>query len=129
MKSDQGRKQSIVEVSDLEVYNLAYRISLEVHAASMILPRYEQYSGLADQMRRASKGICANLAEGSGKQSISKAGFKRFIAMAIGSANEMRVWLSYCKDLGYLEKDKAQKLSDSYLEIAKMLMGLHKHRT
>ena len=42
-------------------------------------------------MRRASKGICGNLAEGFGKQSISKVEFKRFIAMAIGSADEMQV--------------------------------------
>ena len=78
-------------------------------------------------MRRASKGICANLAEGFGKQSISKAEFKRFIAMAIGSADEMQVWLKYCRDLGYIDELQSQPLSNSYQAIAKMLTGLHKH--
>ena len=104
-------------------------ISLEIHKHSLTFPKHEQYNGLADQMRRASKGICANLAEGFGKQSISKAEFKRFIAMAIGSADEMRVWLKYCQDLGYIETVQSQTLGKSYQEIAKMLTGLHKNWT
>ena len=115
-----------MDVTDLEVFRKAYEVSLELHAASLKLPKYEQYGGLADQMRRASKGICGNLAEGFGKQSISTAEFKRFIAMAIGSANEMRVWLNYCRDLGYFDQVQSQTWSNLYLEIARMLMGLHK---
>ena len=44
---------------DLEVFRRAYRVSLEVHRASLELPRIEQRA-LADQIRRASKSICAN---------------------------------------------------------------------
>ena len=47
---------------DLEVFRRAYRISLEVHRTSLEFPRIEQWA-LADQIRRASKSICANLAE------------------------------------------------------------------
>jgi hypothetical protein len=49
-------------VEDLDVFKRAYRISLEVHRRSLDLPSIEQYA-LGDQVRRASKGICANLAE------------------------------------------------------------------
>ncbi len=91
------------------MFKKAYKISLEIHEASLNYPKHEQVSGLADQMRRASKGICANIAEGYGKQSISKAEFKRFIVMAIGSADEMRVWLRYCHDLGYLDQRQWQQ--------------------
>ena len=122
-------QQPIVEFEDLEVFKKAYWISLEIHEASLNFPKYEQYNGLADQMRRASKGICANLAEGYGKQSISKLEFKRFIAMAIGSADEMRVWLKYCQDLGYVDRVQSQTWRNSYQEIAKMLSGLHKSWT
>ena len=72
-------------VEDLEVFRRAYRLSLEVHRASLEFPRIEQFA-LADQIRRASKSICANLAEGFGRQRISKPEFRRFLAMAIGSA-------------------------------------------
>src|SRR5271165_3626310 len=75
---------------DLDVFRRAYRVSLDVHRASLGFPRIEQQHGLADQVRRASKSIPANIAEGFGKQRLSGAEFQRFLAMAIGSADEMR---------------------------------------
>ena len=115
---------AIRDVEDLVVYRKAYAISLEIHRISLELPQFEQFA-LADQMRRASKSICANLAEGFGRQGVSKAEFKRFILMAMGSADEMRVWVSYCKDLGYIQAAKAQAWRQEYQDIAKMLAGLH----
>ncbi|TGP25104.1 MULTISPECIES: four helix bundle protein [unclassified Mesorhizobium] len=53
----------IKRAKDLEVYRRAYAVSLEVHKATLVFPKIEQYA-LADQMRRSSKAICANLAEG-----------------------------------------------------------------
>ena len=108
----------------LEVFKRAYRVSLEIHRASLAFPMAEQQSGIADQMRRASKGICANIAEGFGKRPYSKAEFRRFIAMAIGSSDEMRLWLRYCFDLGYLEESSWRVWRDTYEEIAKMLTCL-----
>jgi 23S rRNA-intervening sequence protein len=55
---------------DLAVFKLAYRLSLEIHRASLSFPAVEQYA-LGDQLRRASKSICANLAEGFGKQGVA----------------------------------------------------------
>ena len=110
---------------ELDVFKQAYRISLEVHQASLGFPKMEQYA-LADQLRRASKSICANLAEGFGKQSQSKAEFKRFILMSMGSSDEVRVWDRYCLDLGYINKEQWKHWSDEYQQIAKMLQGLSK---
>jgi four helix bundle protein len=84
------------------VFQRAYALSLAVHRASLAFPRVEQF-GLAEQVRRASKSICANLAEGFGKQRDSSAEFKRFLLMAIGSSEEMQVRSRYCKDLGYID--------------------------
>ena len=75
-------------------------------------------------MRRASKSICANLAEGFGKQGLSKTEFRRFVLMSIGSADEMRVWLRYCLDLEYLDSQEWEQWRGEYEEIAKMLQGL-----
>lgn len=94
-------RQSICTFEDLGVFQKAYVVSLEVHHVSLLFPKHEQY-GLADQLRRASKSICANIAEGYGKQHISKAEFKRDLQMALGSAEKMRVWVKYCFDLGYI---------------------------
>ena len=109
---------------DLKVFKKAYRISLDIHRRSLTFPKIEQYA-LGDQVRRASKSICANIAEGFGKQVHSKAEFRRFLLMALGSAEEMRVWARYCLDLGYIDEVTWQAWRDDYQEIAKMLNGLH----
>ena len=108
---------------DLEVFKRAYRISLEVHRLSLDFPRSEQFV-LADQVRRASKSICANIAEGFGRQSYSSADFKRFLVMAIGSADEMRLWARYCLDLGYIDEQRWKVWRDEYQALARMLSGL-----
>src|SRR5262249_62235460 len=89
---------------DLQVFQRAYRVSLDVHRASLQFPAVEQHV-LADQIRRASKSICANIAEGFGKQRRSGAEFKRYLLMAIGSGDEKQVWLRYCSDLGYIDQE------------------------
>jgi four helix bundle protein len=115
----------VLKFEDLEVFKRAYVISLEIHKVSLEFPKLEQY-GLADQIRRASKSICANIAEGVAKASHSKAEFKRYLQMALGSADEMRVWLRYCLDLGYIDERDWQRWRDEYEQIAKMLQGLAK---
>ena len=112
-------------VEDLEVFRRAYRLSLEVHRASLEFPRIEQFT-LADQIRRASKSICANLAEGFGRQQQSKPEFRRFLMMALGSADEMQVWTTYCCDLGYIGAEAAEHWQGEYREIARMLSDLHR---
>ena len=112
-------------VEDLEVFRRAYRLSPDVHRASLEFPRIEQFA-LADQVRRASKSICANLAEGFGRQPVSKPEFRRFVMMATGSTDEMQVWLLYCRDLGYIESDVAERWRGEYREIARMLTALYR---
>ena len=108
---------------DLEVFQRAYRVSLAVHRESLRFPKIEQ-GALGDQVRRASKSVCANIAEGFGKQSQSVAECRRFLRVAMGSADEMRVWCRYCLDLGYIDEATWKQWRDEYQEISKMLQGL-----
>ena len=110
---------------DLLVFKRAYRLSLEIHRASLTFPAIEQRA-LADQIRRASKSVCANLAEGFGRQHASRAEFRRFAVMAMGSADETRLWLRYCLDLGYVEEGQWRSWRDECQEVARMLQGLHR---
>ena len=114
----------VSSLEDLDVYRRAYAVSLEIHRASLRFPRIEQ-AVLADQMRRASKSICANLAEGFGRQRQSRAEYKRFLIMAVGSADEMQVWIRYARDLGYVEAATGMRWSEEYRSIARMLQGLY----
>ena len=123
--TDKDGHTAVVAFEKLDVFQKAYRLSLEVHRQSLKFPLEEQYD-LGRQVRKASKSICANIAEGFGKQRQSTAEFKRFLMIAMGLADEMRVWLRYCYDLGYIDKQKWLLWRDAYHEIAKMLQGLHK---
>ena len=118
-------RTTISSFEDLQVFQVAYKVSLELHQETLKFPKQEQYV-LADQIRRASKSICANLAEGFGKQNFSSKEFKRYIAIALGSSDEMRVWLRYCFDLGYIQEKDWQHYRDTYQQISKMLQGLHR---
>jgi four helix bundle protein len=109
---------------DLDVYKKAFDVSLQMHKLSLTLPSIEQYA-LANQMRRASKSICANIAEGFGKQSSSKNEFRRFLSMAQGSCQEMKVWLEYCLALHYIQQSEYDEYYDSYDHVARMLQKLH----
>jgi four helix bundle protein len=117
------KRKRVVSFEDLEVFQRAYRLSLEIHRASLTFPAVEQRA-LADQIRRASKSICANIAEGYGRQKRSKAEFKRCLQMAIGSGDEMRVWVRYALDLGYVDEPTWQRWRDEYQTIVRMLQSL-----
>ena len=110
---------------DLEVFQRAYRVSLEIHKESLGFPKIEQFA-LADQLRRASKSICANIAEGFSKQHRSSAEYRRYLSMAIGSADEMRVWIRYCLDLNYVDEAMSERWRDEYIVIAKMLQVIYR---
>ena len=118
------REGAIQRVEDLEVFRRAYRLSLELHRASLEFPRIEQFA-LADQLRRSSKSICANMAEGFAKQNYSAAEYRRYLLSAIGSSDETQLWLRYCVDLGYVEEVMGRKWVDGYGEVSRMLRGLH----
>jgi four helix bundle protein len=115
MEDRNQRSEWVRGFEELEVFQRGYRLSLEIHRASLDFPRIEQFA-LADQVRRGSKSICANLAEGFGRQAISKAEFRRFVTMALGSADEMQVWALYCRDLGYVDAEVAERWRGAYRE-------------
>ena len=119
----QGEERNAFSFEDIEVFKRAYRISLEVHRRSLEMPKIEQQA-LGDQVRRASKSICANIAEGFGRQHRSKAEFKRFLWMAVGSSDEMRVWARYALDLGYVDEPTWRKWRDEYQIISRQLQAL-----
>ena len=119
-------KQSVRRwgIEDLEVFKRAYALSLDVHRASLDFPKIEQFGGLADQLRRASKSVCALMAEGSGRQAGSAREFVRYLHMAVGSAEEARLWCRYAADLGYVDSALSARWRDEYRHVIRMLQGL-----
>lgn len=110
----------IQSVREMEVYQRAYKSALDIHKITLKFPKEEQFA-LSSQIRRASKGICANLAEGFGKSHKSPAEFKRYTLIALGSSEEILVWIDFAKDLGYLDEASWQDFQKSYTVICKQL--------
>ena len=54
--------EKIKSVRDLEVYKTAFAAAMEIFKISKGFPAEERYS-LTDQIRRASRSVCSNLAE------------------------------------------------------------------
>ena len=106
----------------LEVFKKSYQLALDVHKMTLRFPKQEQYE-LAQQLRRSSKSIPANIAEGMGKQT-SGADVRRFIETAMGSCDESRVWLEFARDLEYLSKKEQNQLNERYKEVGRMLRGV-----
>ena len=107
-----------------DAFRRAYHLSLVLHRASLEWPKVEQYGGMADQLRRASKAVCALLMEGNGRHSRSGAEFGRYLTMAIGSADEAKLWCRYAADLDYVPLATAQQWQDELSEIARMLQAV-----
>ena len=105
---------------ELEIYRRSYAAARAIYEMVKSYPKYEISHGMADQMRRASLSIPMNIAEGYAKNA-SQTDFRRFLLMALGSANEMQVLLDFSKDVGYLQAETHAKAIAEYEEICKML--------
>ena len=112
----------IQSFKDLRVYQESYEIALIINKAILRLPVSEKYD-LVDQMRRASKSIPANIAEGYAKR-LSEKEFRKYLLTAIGSANEMVVHISFAKDLGFWKPEFCEDLLNRYDMVGKQLTKL-----
>jgi four helix bundle protein len=112
----------ITSYRDLDVYRRSIQAVVAVHKLQSGFPEYERYA-LADQVRRASRSVPTNIAEGYGRRKAIK-DFKHFLTMALGSSNEMIVHLEITRELGYAGLNECNELIDEYTVICKMLYRL-----
>ena len=116
---------AIASYRDLDVFQRSMAALVAVHRLVQKFPDFERYV-LTDQMRRASKSIPTNVAEGYGRRKSVKE-FRRFLDIALGSANEMVVHLEIAQALGYASLEECTHLIDDYTVIAKMLYKLNEN--
>ena len=108
---------------NLEVYEKSRALVSEVYRLQHTFPNDERF-GLGDQVRRAAISITANLAEGSGRQSIKEK--IHFIEISYGSLMEVFCELQTAYDLDYITEDQLDAIRPQFVNVAKMLSGLHK---
>lgn len=86
---------------DLEIYLLSHKLAVEIHKASLKLPRFEMYEE-GNQLRRAAKSIPSNIAEGFGRRRY-KSEFLKFLIYALASCDETREHLEILFETGSLD--------------------------
>ena len=122
---DNGRKvKRVGSVRDLDVYKLAFQAAMEIFEISKKFPKEEQYS-LTDQIRRSSRSICANLAEGWRKRRY-KAVFINKLSDSAQEAAETQTWLEFALNCNYIDKNIFEKLDDKYEHIFAMLINMER---
>src|SRR5258706_9231377 len=89
---------------------------------SKAFPKEETYS-LTDQIRRSSRSVCANLAEAWRKRRYEKA-FISKLSDCESEAAETQVWLEFAVKCGYMPREDARSLYQSYDEILAILVGM-----
>lgn len=104
----------------LKVYQLAYKLAMEIFEISKLFPKQEKYA-LTDQIRRASRSVCSNIAEGYRKRIYPKH-FRSKMTDADGEGSETQVWLDFAKDCKYITTETHDKLYAEYEEVGKMLL-------
>jgi len=109
----------IKSAKELDVYRLAYALSMEIFEISKTWPKHEQHA-LTDQCRRSSRAVCANLREAWAKRRY-EAHFVNKLTNCDGENSETDTWIDYAHDCGYITVDVHKELTRKISHIGGML--------
>ncbi|REC51840.1 MULTISPECIES: four helix bundle protein [Chryseobacterium] len=104
-----------------EVWHLSHQLTLKIYTSTKNFPKEEMF-GLTSQIRRSFASIGYNISEGSGRNSDKQ--FANFINIALGSSNEAENQLILARDLGYINENEYQNLSEELTLLKKKLVTL-----
>src|SRR2546422_5945562 len=106
----------------LDVYKLSVEAGMAIFAETKQYPREEMYS-LTDQIRRSSRSVSGQIAEGWRKRKY-EASFVSKLNDAEGEAAETQSWIEYAVKCGYMERGVGRELHRSYDRILGKLVKM-----
>ena len=104
---------------DLLVYKKAFALAMEIFEVTKNFPKEEIYS-LTSQIRRSSRSVCSNIAEGYRKR-IYEAHFISKISDSEMENSETQVWLDFSLACNYISKEQFQDLLNKAEEVGRLL--------
>jgi four helix bundle protein len=107
---------------ELRVYQQAMDAAMEIFRITKGFPAEEKFS-LVDQIRRSSRSVCANIAEGWRKRRYKPA-FVAKLSDAESEACETQVWLEFANRCGYLDVSKRTDMELTYNQIIGQLVKM-----
>ena len=115
-------KESIKSHEDLVVYQTAFDAAMTIFEFSKKFPVEERYS-LTDQIRRASRSVCANLAEAWRKRRYEGA-FIAKLSDSEAEAAETQVWIKFAVKCQYLNTEQGRELYSLYNRVLRGLVNM-----
>jgi four helix bundle protein len=107
---------------ELIVYKSAFDAGMKVFEITKSFPPDERYS-LTDQIRRSSRSVCSNIAEGWRKRRY-EAVFKNKLTDAMQEASETQCWLEFSLACKYINEQTFATLDNEYEQIISMLNSM-----
>ena len=107
---------------DLIVYKKAFDLSMAIFNITKKFPPEEKYS-LISQIRRSSRSVCTNLAEGYRKRQYA-AHFVAKVSDADMENTETSVWLDFSLACEYIDADTFAFLKNTTIEIGRLLYDM-----
>src|SRR2546425_6853506 len=104
---------------ELEVYKMSVESAMRVFEESKKFPKEERYS-LTDQIRRSSRSVATNIAEGFRKRRYPNM-FASKLADSDGEGAETQVHLDFARDCGYMSHESHSRLISEYERLGKMI--------
>jgi four helix bundle protein len=111
-----GAVRTVKSYRDLHVWQRADAAVLDVYRVTSLFPRSKQL------LRCAAYSIPANIAEGFGRRSTKE--LLQFLAIANGSFEQLRYFLSLSCDLRYLALAEPEKLEMDLKAVAQIITAL-----
>ncbi|QKK02913.1 MAG: four helix bundle protein [Pseudomonadota bacterium] len=109
----------IRSAKELQVYKLAFQLSMEIFELSKAFPAEERYA-LTSQIRRSSRSVCLNLREAWAKRRY-EAHFVSKLTDCDGEASETDSSLDYARACSYIDSETHNRLTSQYRKVGAML--------
>jgi len=104
---------------DLEIFQDAKALAIEVHHQSMNFPSFELFEE-GSQIRRCSKAMPALIAEGYGRRRY-KADYIKYLIWALSECNETMVHLDLLSETGSLKLENYRELVSKYDQLGRRI--------
>ena len=106
----------------LDAYRLSVEAAMRIFEATKTFPVEERYS-LTDQIRRSSRSVSAQIAEGWRRRKY-EAAFLNKLNEAEGEAAETQTWIEYAVKCAYLKRPDGEEFHRQYDHIIGKLVTM-----
>lgn len=106
-------------------YQKAFNLAMQCFEISKKFPAEEKYD-LTSQIRRSSRSVCAQIAEGYRKRTYPKY-FVSKLVDAQGENSETEIWLDFAEACGYVAADVKNELFELNQEVGRLLSYMIDH--